>query len=112
MMLWQYFPKPVFDQFCLIVPCLQRRSSPSSYVPSNTTFPRLSESSGLTLGLEQAQDVVLTDGSLDVSDDATGLVVHELDANLGDTTTGTSSAQDTGDLDKLDGLLSGIHLGD
>lgn len=28
-------------------------------------------------------------GSLDVTDDGTGLVVHELDADLGDTTTGT-----------------------
>lgn len=76
--------------------------------------------------------------SLDVSDNATGLVVHEFDANLGDTTTRsysiisncpmpsccalipcaaiadirTGTAEDTGDLDELDGLLSGIHLGD
>lgn len=28
-------------------------------------------------------------GTLDVADDGTGSVVHELDADLGDTTTGT-----------------------
>jgi hypothetical protein len=32
-------------------------------------------------------------GSLDVSDDASGLVVHELDANLGDTTTGACESK-------------------
>lgn len=68
-------------------------------------------------------------GSLDVSDDRTGLVLEELDANLGDTTARacqptisllsptpsnaqivvfrTGSAQDSGDLHELDGLL--IH---
>lgn len=150
----------------------------------------LSQSAGLTLRLEQAEDVVLTDyrerkmlasilgflrklvaiapsfgeeavagirwsltGSLDVADNGTGLVVHELDADLGDTTTGaytqsenlpkirpsfrlscnrgfdlrrgglrfsffrgrgeaghTGTAQDAGDLHKLDRLLSGIHF--
>jgi hypothetical protein len=63
--------------------------------------------------------------ALDVADDASGRVVHELDANLSNTTTGsweahvvrlslpprrsihallrTGAAEDTSDLDKLDG---------
>ena len=68
---------------------------------------RLSQAAGLAFGLEQAEDVVLTDcaqlvlllaggrrrgelrtSALDVADDGTGLVVHELDTALGDTTTG------------------------
>lgn len=77
--------------------------------------------------------------ALDVADDGTGLVVHELDTALSDTTTGayisvslyypnhaslvppestpsgcrrrnrTGSAKDTSDLDELNGGLSGIH---
>lgn len=38
---------------------------------------------------------VVRTGSLDVSDDRSGLVVHELDANLGDTTTRTCRPQGT-----------------
>lgn len=69
--------------------------------------PRLSQSAGLTLGFEEAEDVVLTDcmhnqslvrssqcatvvsltWSLDVADNATGGVVHELDADLANTST-------------------------
>jgi len=72
--------------------------------------------------------------ALDVADDRTGSVVHELDAHLCDTTTGacklsalcpslcnqyfgdcsmirTSTAKDTGDLDELDGDLCGFHFG-
>ncbi len=75
--------------------------------------------------------------ALDVPDDGTGGVVHELDAHLGDATTRTccwtrksasarggasgpssrgsgptGSAEDTGDLDELDGGLGGIHFRD
>jgi hypothetical protein len=72
---------------------------------------RLSQAAGLAFGLEQAKDVVLTDcaqlvlllaggrrrrklrtSALDVADDGTGLVVHELDTALGDTTTGACMA--------------------
>jgi hypothetical protein len=85
---------------------------PHRLLTSNKTD--LSQTSGLSLGLEQAQDVILTDcttqrmlvwmlslskrgrthstqserrtGSLDVADDRTGLVLKEFDANLGNTT--------------------------
>jgi hypothetical protein len=49
--------------------------------------------------------------ALDVTDDRTRGVVHELNADLGDTTTGTGTAEDTSDLDELSGLLAGgVHL--
>ena len=63
---------------------------------------RLSQSSCLTFGLEQAKDVVLADWSLDVADNASGLVVHELDSDLSDTSSGSGTTQYTGDLNELD----------
>lgn len=69
----------------------------------------LSQPPGLTLGFEKAEDVVLADRSLHVADNGTGLVIHEFDTNLSNTTTRTSTAQDSGNFDKLDGLLRGIH---
>jgi len=48
----------------------------------------------LSLGLEESEDVVNSDRALDVSDDRSRGVVHELDSDLGDTTTGSSSAED------------------
>lgn len=71
---------------------------------------KLSESAGLSFGFEQAEDIIDLDWSLDVTDDAARSVVHEFDTDLGDTTTGTGTAEDTGDLDELNGLLAGIHL--
>lgn len=50
---------------------------------------RLSEAAGLALGLEEAEDVVLANGSLDVTDDRAGGVVDEIDADLGHASTGT-----------------------
>jgi hypothetical protein len=73
-------------------------------------FAGLSQTPGLTLGFEEAENVVLADWALDVADDGTGLVVHELDTALGDTTTGAGSAKDTGDLDEVDGGLSRVHF--
>ncbi len=58
----------------------------------------LAQSSGLTLGLHEAQDVVLSDWALDVSDNGSGGVLNELDSDLGDTTSGAGSAQDLNDL--------------
>lgn len=105
-------------------PCIVAFALPSSpHLARLHGLWRLSQTSGFTLGLEEAENVVLTDccsimsamplrihipptmfiavgvfifpsqglyvrtGSLDVADDRTGLVVHELDTNLGDTTT-------------------------
>jgi len=71
---------------------------------------RLSQSPSLTLRLEQAQNVVLAHWALDVADDAAGGVVHELDADLGHTSTRTGAAEDSGNLDELDWDLGGIHF--
>lgn len=62
----------------------------------------LSQSACLTFGLEQAEDVVFADWSLDVADNASGGVVHELDSDLSNTSTGTGTTQHTGNLHKLD----------
>lgn len=71
--------------------CIQRNNSvlrPNHKSPHNVV-QHLSETAGFALGLEEAEDVVFADGSLDVTDDGAGLIVHELDADLGDTTTRT-----------------------
>lgn len=47
----------------------------------------------LTLTLEQSEDILLPNGSLDVTDDGAGGVVHEFDADLGDTTTRASPSE-------------------
>lgn len=46
-----------------------------------------------TLAFQQCEDVLLPNGSLDVSDDRPRGVVHELDADLGDTTPRPSSSK-------------------
>ncbi len=58
----------------------------------------LSESSGLTLGLEEGEDVVLLDGALDVADDRSAGLVHELDADLDDTTARAGTAENLSNL--------------
>jgi hypothetical protein len=70
----------------------------------------LSQSAGLTLRLHEAEDIVLTDGTLDVSDDRTGLVVNELNADLSDTTTGTGAAENLDDLGQLNRSLSILDM--
>lgn len=60
---------------------------------------------GLSLRLEESKDVVLSDGSLDVSDDGSRSVVDELDSDLGDSSSGTGSTKDLDDFGELDGLL-------
>ena len=45
------------------------------------------EASSFSLALEEGEVVTLADGSLDVSDDGSGLVADELGLDLGDTTT-------------------------
>lgn len=69
----------------------------------------LAQTSGLTFGFEQAEDVVDTDGALDVTDDGTALVIHELDTDLGHTTARAGTAEDAGHLHELNGGLGGIH---
>lgn len=49
---------------------------------------------GFTLALEESKDVVLADGALDVTDNCSGSIVHELDTDLGDTTARASPSKD------------------
>lgn len=58
----------------------------------------LSESSGLTLGLEKSEDVVNLDGALDVADDRSSGLVHEFDTDLDDTTARAGAAENLGNL--------------
>lgn len=51
----------------------------------------LTQSSGFTFRFHQAQDVVFSNWTLDVSDDSSGRVFNELNTDLGDTTSGTGS---------------------
>lgn len=76
----------------------------------SSTKPHLPQSPGFTFGLEEAENVVLTDyrellsvvcsfslicldlirtGTLDVPDNATGGIIHEFDADLSNTSSGT-----------------------
>jgi hypothetical protein len=47
-----------------------------------------SKSSGFTFGLEQSEDVALSDWALHVTDEGSLLVGNEFDLHLGDTATG------------------------
>ena len=51
----------------------------------------------LTLTLQESQDVLLADGALHVADDRPAGIVHELDTDLRDTTTGASAAKNLQD---------------
>lgn len=48
----------------------------------------------LTLTLQESQNVLLPYGTLNVPDDCPARVVHELDTDLGDTSTRTSPTKD------------------
>jgi hypothetical protein len=61
----------------------------------------LGHAPSLTLALEESEDVLLPDGSLDVTNDGAGGVVHELDTDLGDTTTGTSPSENLPNVQNL-----------
>lgn len=65
----------------------------------------LTKTTGFALRLEQDQDVSLTDGTLDVTDDGALAVIEELDADLSDTSARTGTAQNLGDLGLFDFVL-------
>eukprot|EP00002_Diphylleia_rotans_P034467 TRINITY_DN7409_c0_g1_i2.p1 TRINITY_DN7409_c0_g1~~TRINITY_DN7409_c0_g1_i2.p1 ORF type:complete len:123 (-),score=18.86 TRINITY_DN7409_c0_g1_i2:55-423(-) len=73
--------------------------------PNNTA--NLSEASGFALGLEEGEDISLADGALDVADDGAVGVVEEVDADLGDATTGAGAAEALCDAGELD---LGVHV--
>lgn len=72
---------------------------------------RLSQTTSFTFPLEQAQDVTVSNGSLDVTDDRTSssaaatFSIHEFDANLRHIASVSCSSEDSVDLGKLDRLI-------
>lgn len=77
--------------------------------PTPSSFVILTQTPGLTLGFEEAEDIINPDGALDVTNDRTALVIHELDTDLSHTTARAGTAQDAGHLHELDGGFGGIH---
>lgn len=71
---------------------------------------KLSESASFTFGFHETEDVIFTDGALDVADNGTGLVVNEFDTNLSDTTTGTGTTENLDNLGQFNGSLSILKL--
>lgn len=67
---------------------------------------RIKHVPSFSFGFQQGQDVVDLDGTLDVSDNGSRGVVHEFDSDLGDTTSGTGSAQDLGEGRNMSVLVS------
>ena len=59
--------------------------------------PCLSEPPGLSLGLEEGEDVSLPDGALDVADDGSVLLAKELHLDLCALALGASAAEHLGD---------------
>jgi hypothetical protein len=64
----------------------------------------------LSLRLEESEDVVLSNGTLDVSDDGSRSVVNELDSDLGDSSSGSGSTENLDDTGELDGLLGRLSI--
>merc|ERR1719251_271091 len=70
----------------------------------------LSKSPGLSLRLQQGQDVSLPHGALHVPDDLTVALTNELNLHLGTLTLGTSSAQNFDDSSEYDSGLVHVAL--
>jgi hypothetical protein len=68
-------------------------------------FNILTETTSLTFRFQETEDIVFANGTLDVTDDATVGIVHEFNANLSDTATGASTAENFSDSSELDGGL-------
>ena len=85
-------------------PCTERRARSRvapRILPQATVKPCLSNAPkdqekhlpSFALALQQRENVFFPNGALDVSDDRPRRVVHELDAHLGNTTSGPSSSE-------------------
>ena len=65
----------------------------------------LTETTGFTFRFQETEDIVFTNGTLDVTDDGTVGIVHEFNADLSDTTTRTGTTENLSNSGKLDGSL-------
>jgi tetrahydromethanopterin S-methyltransferase subunit C len=70
----------------------------------------LTETTSFTFRFQETEDIVLTNGTLDVTDDGTVGIVHEFNADLGDTTTRTGTAENLSDSSELDGGLRILQI--
>jgi tetrahydromethanopterin S-methyltransferase subunit C len=68
----------------------------------------LTETTGFTFRFQKTEDIVLANGTLDVTDDGTVGIVHEFNADLGDTTTRTGTAENLSNSSELDRSLRGV----
>ena len=83
--------------------------------PDLRSIPNLTETTRLTFPFQKTQDVTLTDGTLDVTDDGTSgrsttISIHKFDTDLGDVTGVTGTSQDTVHLCKFHWLILLIVL--
>ncbi len=69
------------------------------------TESSLPQATGLTLPLEQAENVSLTDRALDITDNRAAGIINELNADLGDITSVAGAAENTVNLGELYGLI-------
>ena len=80
-------------------------------VPGSPDAPfHLTQPAGLALPLEEAQNVTLSAGSLDVADNAAVVIIKELHADLRDVTSVSRPAEDTVDLCQLYLCSTGIQI--
>jgi hypothetical protein len=74
-------------------------------------FSYLSQTTRFTFPLQQAENIALPDGSLDVPDNrtartaATTFGIHKFDAHLRDVTSISGTSEDAVDLGEFDGLI-------
>ena len=65
----------------------------------------LTETTSFTFRFQKAENIVFTNGTLDITNDGTVGIVHEFNADLGDTTTRTGTAENLSNSSELDGGL-------
>jgi hypothetical protein len=70
-----------------------------------SSITSLTETTSFTFRFQKTEDIVFTNGTLDVTDDGTVGIVHEFNADLGDTTTRTGTAENLCNSSELDGGL-------
>ena len=68
----------------------------------------LTETTSFTFRFQKTEDIVLTNGTLDVTDDGTVSIIHEFNADLGNTTTRTGTAENLSNSSELDRSLRGV----
>jgi hypothetical protein len=92
-----YDPTSPAPSFQICAYAYRRRLScqrSSNYSCSHVVKRDPSHLPSFSLGFQEGENVVEPDGTLDVSDDRSVGLVHEFNSDLGDTSSGSSSAED------------------